>query len=190
MKDTRLIASTRSITLVVAISILLGATNSVSARDEKNIVDKKVLPSPIEKVGPAWKDVARKRKWMMKWQTLPDLVAYAETTDDPCTVELWIRNNSINGLAEEQWNSAVDAVRIEQWDRAGTRLVDHHDLRFNEVDFMGRLKVANGETFKYPWPLDPGEWEVKLIVDFASAIPEVSERNNEASVTTACPPGK
>lgn len=190
MKSIRLLVAIHSITLAFSFCILLGAANSVSASDEKNVADKKRVPSPIEKVGPAWKDVARKRKWMMKWQTLPDLVAHAETTDNPCTVELWIRNNSINGLTEEQWGSVLDTVRIEEWDQGGERFFDSHDLRFNEVDFLGHLKLANGETFKYPWPLDAGDWEIKLIVDFASAIPEIYEGNNEASVKTTCPASK
>lgn len=183
------IISIRTITVTLVFGILVGTVNSVSATDKKILRDEKSIPSAIEKIGPSWKDIARKLNKSSALNKLPDLEAIVETSSAPCTIYLQIRNNSIfSGLTSEQWSSGEDAVRLEVWDLNGPiPVLDEHDMRFNEVDPAGSLRTPNGRTLRVPWPVDPGLWKVVLIVDFAGAVREITNNNNEDEGTTYCP---
>jgi hypothetical protein len=193
MNGTVVTAHVRALLGALVYFSLLIAANTASAQEEKGAHGMQQQPSPTTAVGPAWKGATRKH-WDLRLQQLPDLVSYAETTDDFCTVKLWLRNNGLSGLTEEQWSSADDSVRLEVWDVLTARLVEQLDWRLNEIDLLRNLTRRGGETFpRIEWDLEEeygrGVWYVKLSVDSAGAIPELSEENNMAVAYLHCRPG-
>jgi hypothetical protein len=160
-------------------------THAQSAAD---VPIKQAALSPKDIKIPNWQDDAKRRRLELPMRVLPDLTAHAETTDDPCEVNLWIRNNSPNGLSEAQWGNPEDTVRLQIWNVREAILVDEHNLTYDFVDPDGNLRHRGGESIRFPWRVTPGEWMLQLTVDVTGEIRELSEFNNSASAFLHCYP--
>lgn len=156
------------------------------AQTTKDVAINPAAPSPKDIGGPNWQDAAKKRKLGLPLRVLPDLAAHAELTDDNCVVNLWIRNNSPNGLSTAQWENPEDTIRVELWDVDNTLLEDESNLTYSFVDPFKNLQRRGGESLTFPWRLEPGFWELRLMVDVTGEIRELTEINNIATAIAIC----
>jgi len=175
-----------ALTVVLTSGVLLGAASDLAAQEKHGIP---APPSPMEKAIPDWTDAAKtKRKFELALDRLPDLQAVVEVTEDPCRVNIQVRNNSHVGLTREQWSSEEDAVRLEIRDiTAGGVLVEDYNWTFRFIDSGGNLMRPRGETMAFPWPVPAGaNWHLRLIVDVAAVIEELDD-DNTADAWSFCP---
>lgn len=176
----------RTITLTFLSCWLVGAPMGALAQPGKDVPGSPTAPSAGDIGIPNWQDAAKARKWGLPLRVLPDLDAHAEVTEDSCLVNLWIRNNSPNGISRDQWANPEDTVRVELWNVDEATLDDDHNLTYSFVDPLGNLRRPRGESVRFPWRVNPGKWELRLYVDITSDIRELTERNNIATAYAIC----